>query len=66
MATNLNIDISLLEEAYVVSGLRTKKEAVNLALREFIQHHRQKDLLKFINKVDFDENYDYKKERTRK
>ncbi len=66
MATNLNIDVNLLEEAYVLCGLKTKREAVNLALQEFIQRHKQKELLKFINKVDFDENYDYKKERSRK
>jgi len=66
MATNLNIDINLLEEAYIICGLKTKREAVNLALKEFIQHHKQKELLKFINKVDFDEDYDYKKERSRK
>jgi len=66
MATNLNIDVNLLEEAYVLCGLKTKREAVNLALQEFIQRHKQKELLKFINKIDFDENYDYKKERSRK
>ncbi|NMD00103.1 MAG: type II toxin-antitoxin system VapB family antitoxin [Bacteroidales bacterium] len=66
MATNLNIDVNLLEEAYILCGLKTKREAVNLALQEFIQRHKQKELLKFINKVDFDENYDYKKERSRK
>ncbi len=66
MATNLNIDVNLLEEAYILCGLKTKRETVNLALQEFIQRHKQKELLKFINKVDFDENYDYKKERSRK
>ena len=65
MATNLNIDIDLLDAAYNVSGMKTKRETVNLALKEFIQHHKQKDLLKFINKVDYIESYNYKKERNR-
>ena len=45
MATNLNIDVNLLEEAYILCGLKTKREAVNLALQEFIQRHKQKELL---------------------
>ena len=36
MATNLAIDPDLLEKALEVSGLKTKKETVNLALQEFI------------------------------
>ncbi len=65
MATNLNIDIKLLDEAYQLGNFKTKKEAVNVALKEYIQRHRQKELLKFLNKVDFDKNYDYKKARNR-
>jgi Arc/MetJ family transcription regulator len=65
MATNLNIDIKLLDEAYLIGNFKTKKEAVNVALKEYIQRHRQKELLKFLNKVDFDKNYDYKKARNR-
>jgi Arc/MetJ family transcription regulator len=65
MATNLNIDIKLLEEVYQIGNFKSKKEAVNVALKEYIQRHRQKDMLKFLNKVDFDKNYDYKKARNR-
>jgi len=36
MATNLAIDPELLDHALAVSGVRTKKEAVTIALREFI------------------------------
>ena len=66
MATNLNIDIKLLEEAYKISGFKTKKETVNQALTEFIQRHKQKDILKYFNKVDWDKSYNYKKNRQRK
>ena len=65
MATNLNIDIKLLEEVYQIGNFKSKNEAVNVALKEYIQRHRQKDMLKFLNKVDFDKNYDYKKARNR-
>ncbi|MCK4797683.1 MAG: type II toxin-antitoxin system VapB family antitoxin [Spirochaetes bacterium] len=65
MATNLAIDDNLLSEAYGISGLKTKRETVNIALKEFIEHHRQKELLKYFNKVDFDESFDYKEYRSR-
>ena len=37
MATNLSIDIDLLETALLAGGLITKKDTVNLALTEFTQ-----------------------------
>ena len=41
MATNLAIDAELLKKAQYVGGLKTKKDTVNLALREFINRHKQ-------------------------
>jgi len=65
MATNLSIDPNLLERALELSGERTKKAAVNKALREFIARREQKNLVKLFGKLDWNETYDYKKERTR-
>ena len=65
MATNLAIDPNLLQKALEVSGLKTKKETVNLALREFINRHKQLEILELFGKMDPDPNYDYKKGRTR-
>jgi Arc/MetJ family transcription regulator len=65
MATNLAIDPKLLQKALDVSGLKTKKETVNLALQEFINRHKQLELLDLFGKMDPDPNYDYKKGRTR-
>ena len=45
MATNLSIDPVLLERALELSGERTKKAAVNKALREFIARREQKNFL---------------------
>lgn len=63
MATNLNIDPDLLEEACSISGLKTKRETVNLALDEFIKRHKQKEILNLFQKVGYDSSYDYKKSR---
>ena len=60
MATNLKINPKLLDEAKRVGGFRTKKDAVNQALTEFIQHRRQLDILDLEGKIDFFEDYDHK------
>ena len=60
MPTNLAIDEKLLEEALKVSGLKTKKSAVNEALKEFIRRRKQKDILSSFGKIDMEESNDYK------
>ena len=65
MATNLSIDPDLIEQALKVSGERTKKAAVTMALREFIARRRQKRLLDLMGKLEWDPSYDYKAERAR-
>jgi Arc/MetJ family transcription regulator len=63
MATNLNIDEKLLDEAQRLGGKKTKRDTVNQALEEYIQRRKQKEILKAFGKFDLDPNYDYKKER---
>ena len=41
MAMNLAIDDKLLEEALSISGLKTKKDTVNHALKEFVSRRKQ-------------------------
>ncbi|HKT74821.1 MAG TPA: type II toxin-antitoxin system VapB family antitoxin [Steroidobacteraceae bacterium] len=65
MATNLSIDPDLLDEALAVSGERTKKAAVTKALLEFIARRKQKRLLDLMGKLEWDEEFDYKSERSR-
>jgi Arc/MetJ family transcription regulator len=66
MATNLSIDPDLLDRALAVSGERTKKAAVTKALQEFIARRRQKSLLDLMGKLEWDEGFDYKAERSRR
>jgi len=65
MATNLAIDDKLLNEALEISGMKTKKDTVNLALKEFVDRRKQLEIIKLFGKMDPDPNYDYKKGRTR-
>ncbi len=63
MATNLAIDDSLIEEARVLGKQKTKKAVVTEALEEYIQRRKQKDILNIFGKVDYEQDYDYKKQR---
>lgn len=65
MATNLALDQDLLNRALAVSGEKTKKATVNLALREFVARREQKRLLDLFGRIEWDDAYDYKCERTR-
>lgn len=65
MPTNLAIDPELLQKALEVSGLKTKKETVNLALKELIDRHKQLEILDLFGKMAPDPDYDYKKGRFR-
>jgi Arc/MetJ family transcription regulator len=60
MRTNIDLDDQLMEEAFRLSNVRTKKELVNLALQEFIKSKKKKDLLELSGKIQFHDSYDYK------
>ena len=65
LATNLSIDTNLLEAALQTSGLKTKKDTVNLALKEFIQRRKNADILSLFGTIEYDADYDYKEARRR-
>ena len=66
MATNLAIDDRLLDEALRVGGHRTKKATVTEALREYIEYRRQLKIVDIFGAIEWDPDYDYKKQRRRK
>ena len=66
MATNLVLDPDLIERAVKVSGEKTKKAAVTRALEEFITRRSQKRLVDLMGKLEWDESFDYKAERSRR
>ena len=65
MATNLAIDVELLELAQEVGRLRTKKETVNLALKEFVNRRKQLEVVELFGTMDSDPDFDYKEARKR-
>jgi Arc/MetJ family transcription regulator len=60
MRTNIEIDDELMEEAFRLTNVRTKKELVHLALIEFVKAKKKKDLLELSGKIQFHEGYNHK------
>ena len=54
MRTNIDIDDDVLREAQRLVGTRTKRDTVNLALRERVARHRQIGILDLRGKVHWD------------
>jgi len=65
MATNLDIDQTLLKEAVTIGHHRSKKAAVTEALQEYIARHKQQRIVELFGTVDYCEDYDYRKLRRR-
>jgi Arc/MetJ family transcription regulator len=63
MATNLAIDDRLIEEARRIGGHGTKKEAVTVALQEYVARRKQLAVLDLFGTIDFDKSYDYRRSR---
>jgi Arc/MetJ family transcription regulator len=63
MRTNIVLDDNLVKEAIKLSGAKTKKELIHLALKEFVENKRRLNLLDLEGKIEFAEGYDYKQMR---
>jgi Arc/MetJ family transcription regulator len=61
--TNIVIDEALVREAMKLANVKTKREAVHVALRRFVQSGRQKRLLDLRGDGGVRKGYDYKKAR---
>lgn len=54
MRTNIDIDDAVLKEVQRLTGAKTKREAVDLALRELVARYRRLGLLKLKGKVHWE------------
>ena len=63
MQTNLALDDNLLKEALRVGNHETTEAAVTEALKEYIERHRQLQVLEAFGKIDYEEGFDYKVQR---
>ena len=63
MPTNLAIDDSIIREAVSIGHHATKKAAVTIAPRQYIQRHKQQEIISLFGSIDYDPSYDYKEQR---
>lgn len=52
MATNLELDNSLLSRAMKLNGMKTKREAVNEALSEYVRGREQLEVLDLFGTLE--------------
>ena len=66
MPTNLALDDNLVDEAKRLGDHRTKREAVNEALAEYVARRKRRRVLNLFGELEWDSAYDYKAERKRR
>ena len=54
MRTNIEIDDKLMSDALRLTGLKTKKEAVELGLRTLLRLRQQEELRRFRGKLQWE------------
>ena len=64
MRTNIVLDDKLVKEVMKLAKARTMREAVDIALRRFVQSRKQKRLLDLYGTGGVKKDYDYKRART--
>ncbi|MBR8831431.1 MAG: hypothetical protein N5P05_000916 [Chroococcopsis gigantea SAG 12.99] len=63
MRTNIELDDELVEEAFRLTNVRTKKDLLDLALRELIRIRKKRNLLDLSGQIQLAPDYDYKASR---
>jgi len=60
MRTNIVLEDKLVREAMKLTRIKTKKELVNQALKEFVENRKRRNLMDLFGKIEFAKNYNYK------
>jgi Arc/MetJ family transcription regulator len=63
VATNVKLDEKMVEEAVKLGNFKTKQEALNVALSEFVARRNRLRILELGGKIEFRPDWDYKKMR---
>lgn len=58
MRTNIVLDDKLVQEALELTGARTKKELVHLALEELVERWRKMDWRELVGEIRLQEDFD--------
>lgn len=63
MRINVVLNDEVINKALEISGLHTKKEVIDIALKEFIRNRSRLDVHELKGKIRLSKGYDYKKLR---
>lgn len=63
MPTNLKLNDQLIKETVKLGHFKSKQEAVNTALAEFVHRRQRLRILDLAGTIEFDPEWDYKKMR---
>lgn len=64
MRTNIVLNDLLVKEAFAYAHVNTKKDLIELALSEFVENHRRRDVRELRGHIKLDPTYNYKVLRT--
>jgi hypothetical protein len=65
MPTSVKLNGKMVEQAVKLGGFKSKQQALNAALKEFVERHNRLQILELAGKIDFDPEWDYKKLRAK-
>ncbi len=63
MRTNIVLKDELIKEAFLYAPVKSKRELIEVVLKEFIERHQRMNLLELAGKVKIRKDYDYKSMR---
>ena len=63
MTITLEINEALLQQAQQLGLHHSPEEIITKALEMYVQHHQQLQLLELFGTIEYDEAYDYKRQR---
>jgi Arc/MetJ family transcription regulator len=66
MVTTLNLDNDLVKEVIKRGKFKSKEQAVNAALAEYVALQKRRELVALAGTINYRADYDYKKLRARK
>jgi Arc/MetJ family transcription regulator len=60
MRTNVDLDDALVAEAFRLTGVRTKRALLHLALEELVRIKKKANLAELAGKITFEDDFDHK------
>jgi Arc/MetJ family transcription regulator len=66
MRTNIELDDDLIARGLTLTGTKTKRQLVHLALEELVRSRSRKNLLDLAGRIEFREGFDHRLLRRRR